>query len=234
MFLTIGIIIAVSLQLSSARNDHLSKNYQFQNQNLVLADASFDNKTLFYALFAQPTKQCSVIQEINPFTNHSITKQCKFAIKADSVQLIVNLGAEKAVLITQEATPTTLKLKATTVHTNDCKTVDAEIVEVPLDWKTRKMYRNHIDVVVSTQGFEVIIKGLSRLCTKPDAQIYCGVSFDAEGNKIEGPLIWPKMAYEKIDIVSPVMADATGQGYFFVNRDDSSLLAFQLNRKGGE
>ncbi|XP_058801073.1 uncharacterized protein LOC131669897 isoform X2 [Phymastichus coffea] len=231
MFSILCIIVVVFLQLASARNDNLSKNYQFSNKTLVASDISFDNKTLFYALYTQSSKQCSVIQEDNPFTNYSVTKKCNFVLKVNKIQLIVGLGTEKAILIAQDIASKSLKLKAITVHIAECKIKEVDLVEVPSDWVNRKLHRDYIDVVVSEHGFDVIIKGLSHLCTKSDAKIYCGLSFDTDGNKIEGPLIWPKMAYEKIDLVSPIMADATGQGYFFVNRD-TSLLAFQLNRKG--
>ncbi|XP_058801076.1 uncharacterized protein LOC131669899 [Phymastichus coffea] len=227
-------IILLSLYLASAtKHETVTKSFQFPNKKLVLAEPSFNDKSLVYALCAQSSKQCTIVQEINPFVKTPITKKCELTLQVDDVQLIVSAGKDKAILITQELKGKSIMLKAITVHLANCKTAEEELFEIPSNWKGIQLYRKNIDVVVFENGFEIVIKGLSQICSTADKKLYCGFIFDAEGKKLEGPIIWPKLKYTDISIGSPIMADVQGNGYFFVNEEDS-LIGIKADRQASD
>ncbi|XP_058801077.1 uncharacterized protein LOC131669900 [Phymastichus coffea] len=228
MFATSAIIL-IALHLSSAKHENLTKNYKFPNKELVLSEASFNNATLFYASCEQSPKQCTVIHETNPFNRSTVTAKCEVNLKSDNVQLLVGSRKQKAIFITVSKSS---MVQATIVNMSSCKSVEMDIVEVPSDWSNIQLYYKYIDVVVFEKSFDVIIKGLSNICSEPDRKIYCSFTFDYEGKKIGGPTVWPKMYYDEMDIVSPILPAVSGEWYFFVKREDS-LSALLVDRHGG-
>lgn len=223
---------AIILVFLHVGNAHISasKTYRFPNKRLILAEPSFDNETLYYATCDQPLKECTVVREINTFTTKAETKKCDINLTADNVQLIVAFGKDKAILVTEKSSI----LRTTTVHMSNCRTVDVQLFEIPSDWKDVPLYLKFLDVVVFDGGFELVVKELSRICSKPNEDVYCGFSFDNEGKRMEGPYLWPELGYHDIHVDSHIITDASGKGYFFVNKLESSLIGIRADRVGGE
>ncbi|XP_058801074.1 uncharacterized protein LOC131669898 [Phymastichus coffea] len=230
MFASFAILL-ISLHIGNAEYKNTE---HFPNKTLVLSELSFSNDELYYALCDQPPKQCTIVHATNNFFN---PKTCVVNLEADEVQLIVTFDQDKAILVALESTSKSAILKTITVNVLSCKTVDQELFEIPSNWTGLQLYRKNIDLVVFDDGFEIIVKGLSRICSKSEEDKYCGFNFESEGKLIEGPYIWPRADYNHIDVISPILTDASGKGYFYVNKNYKQtnilLIGIQANRIGG-
>lgn len=223
-------IVLIYLSFGSAEHDTFTKNYRFPNKELIVSEASLNNATLFYASCDQSPKHCTIVHETNPFVKSAITAKCNVDLQADNVELLIGSRKHKAILITLS---NSMMLQATIVNMSSCKSAEVDIVKVPSDWTGVPLHHEHLDVVVFEKSFDVVIKGLQDGCAHESGKkVYCSFTFDYEGKKIEGPTVWPKMSYDEMDIVSPILPAVSGEWYFFVRREDS-LSALLVDRHGG-